>query len=65
MKVYALIFEIGISSGHTELIGLFDDTEKAEESKRKHMKKFAHMEHHDSIKEVELNKEINYTMAEW
>lgn len=65
MKVYALIFEIGISSGHTELIGLFDDTEKAEKSKRKHMKKFAHMEHHYSIKEVELNKEINYTMAEW
>ena len=65
MTVYALIFEIGISSGYEELIGMFDSTEKAEESKSKHMKKYAHAEHHYSIKEVELNKEINYTITEW
>ncbi len=65
MKVYALIFKIGISSGHEELIGLFDDIEKTEKSKRKHMKEFSYMGHHYSIKEVELNKEINYIMAEW
>ena len=65
MTVYALIFEIGISSGYEVLIGIFDDIEKAEESKNKHMKKYAHAEHHYSIKEVELNKEINYTITEW
>lgn len=65
MKIYALIFKIGISSGYEELIGMFDSTEKAEESKSKHMKKHAHAEHHYSIKEIELNTEINYTITEW
>lgn len=64
MKVYALIFKIGISSGYEELIGLFDDIEKAEKSKRKHIEKNTYMEHHYSIQEIELNKEINYTITE-
>lgn len=65
MKIYALIFEIGISSGYMELIGMFDGIEKAEETKSKHMKKYAHAEHHYSIKEIELNTEINYIITEW
>lgn len=65
MKVYALIFTIGISSGYEELIGIFDSIEKAEKFKSKHIKKYAHAEHHYSIKEIELNKEINYTITEW
>lgn len=65
MKVYALIFKIGISSGYEELIGMFDSKEKANESKNQHMKKYTHAEHHYSIKEIELNTEINYTITEW
>lgn len=65
MKVYALIFCIGISSGHKELIGLFDSAVKAEISLRSHIKKYGYMAYHYSIKEVEINKEINYTLADW
>lgn len=65
MKVYALIFKIGISSGYEKLIGMFDSTEKAEKSKSRHMKKYGNAEYHYSIKEIELNKEINYTIVEW
>lgn len=65
MKIYALIFEIGISSGYEELIGMFDSIEKAEEAKSRHMQRYAHAEHHYSIKEIELNTEINYIITEW
>lgn len=65
MKIYALIFEIGISSGHTELIGLFDNMEKAKEIKRKHIKTHTYSTDHYSIMEIELNKEINYIITEW
>lgn len=65
MKVYALIFSIGISSGYKELIGIFDSIGKAEDSKNKHMKKYSHAEHHYKIKEIEINKIINDVFMEW
>lgn len=66
MEIYALILTIvGISTGYEELIGMFSSTEKAEKVKSKHMKKYGHAEHHYSIKGIELNKEINYTITEW
>ena len=65
MKVYALIFTIGLSSGYEELIGIYDTTEKVEKIKEKHMKKNGHAKHHYKIKEIEINKEVNITIAEW
>ena len=65
MKVYALIFTIGLSSGHTELIGMYDTKERAEEIKGKHMKENAYSERHYRIKEIEINKTINEVYHEW
>lgn len=65
MKVYALIFSVGISSGYKELIGLYSTEEKAEEIKRKHMKETAHSEWHYSIKAAEVDKEICEVYDEW
>lgn len=65
MKIYALIFNIGISSGYEKLLGLFTDKKIAEEIKYKHMQKNAYAEHHYFIKQVEANKEIDYTLYEW
>ena len=65
MKVYALIFEVGISSGHRELIRIFDNATKAELSLKAHIKKYGYRAYHYSIKEIEINKEINYTIADW
>lgn len=65
MKVFALIFTIGISSGSETLIGLFNTKEKAEEKTEKHMKKNGHAKHHYKIKEIEIDKEVNITIAEW
>ncbi len=65
MKVYALIFTIGLSSGHKELIGIYDTTERAEEIKEKHMKKNGHAKHHYKIEEIEINKTYNTIFNEW
>lgn len=65
MKVFALIFTVGLTSGHTELIGIYDSKERAEEIKRKHIKENAHAEHHYKIKEIEINKTINEVYREW
>ena len=65
MKVFALIFTVGISSGYKELIGLYSTAEKAEESKRKHMKKTANTEWHYSVKEIRVDKEVCEVYVEW
>ena len=65
MKVFALVFTIGISSGYEELIGLYSTKEKTEEKAEKHMKKNGHTKHHYKIKEIEIDKEVNITLAEW
>ena len=65
MKVYALVFTIGISSGSETLLGLFSTTEKAEAVKMKHSKKCGYALHHYEITELELDKETNITFAEW
>ena len=65
MKVYALVFIIGISSGSETLLGLFSTTEKAEAVKMKHSKKCGYALHHYEITELELDKETNITFAEW
>lgn len=65
MKVYALIFTIGLSSGRKSLIGLYLTKEKAEEIKEKHIKENAYAEHHYKIKEIELNQVVDITIIEW
>ena len=65
MKVYALVFTIGISSGYKQLIGIYDDWNKANEALDKDMKICCHANHHYSIHEIELNEEVNITFAEW
>ncbi len=65
MKVFALVFTIGLSSGYEELIGLYSTKEKAEEKTENHMKKNGHAKHHYEIKEIEIDKEVNITLAEW
>lgn len=61
MQVCALVFTIGISCGHKELIGIYDDWDKAKEVMEKH----CYGMHHYSMHEIELNKEVNITFAEW
>ena len=41
MKVYALIFTVGLSSGYAKIIGLYDKKQKAEEIKEKHYKEIS------------------------
>lgn len=65
MNVHVLTFEVGISSGHKELIGIFETEEKAEEALGRHMRKYCYSRHDYFIKEIELNKEVNITLADW
>lgn len=67
MEVYVLTFEVGLSSGHKDLIGIYATEEKAEEALERHMRmrKYCYGRYHYSINEIELNKEVNITFAEW
>lgn len=65
MKVFALIYTIGISSGSETLIGLFSTKEKAEEKREKHMRKIGDSIRHYEIEEIEIDKEVNITITEW
>ena len=65
MKVFALIYTIGISSGSETLIGLFSTEEKAEEKREKHMRKSGDSIRHYEIEEIEIDKEVNITLADW
>ena len=55
MKVYALVFTIGIDSGSETLLGLFSTSEKAEAVKMKHSKNCGYALHHYEITELELD----------
>ena len=65
MKVFALTFTIGISSGSETLFGLFSTKEKAEEKVEIHAKKYGHAKHHYKITEIEIDKEVDITIAQW
>ena len=65
MKVYALVFEIGIMSGHKELIGVYSTIEKAVENKKRHQKKTYDSDRHYSINEIEIDKTVNVIYQEW
>ena len=65
MKVFALIFTIGISSGSETLLGLFSTKEKAEEKAEIHAKKYGHTKYHYRKEEIEIDKDINIMIAQW
>lgn len=65
MNIYIAVFTIGLSSGHKELIGAYDNYDKAEEAINKHIQKDYYNRDNYSIYEIELNKEDNIVFAEW
>lgn len=65
MKVYALTLSVGIATGSETLLGLFSTVEKAVAVKNKHSKEHGYAEHHYEISRLELDKEVNITLAEW
>lgn len=65
MKVFALTFTVGISSGRETFFGLFSTKEKAEEKAERHAKKYGYGKHDYKIEEIEIDKEVNIVIAEW
>ena len=65
MTVYALTLSVGIATGSETLLGLFSTTEKAEAIKQIHSKAYGHAEYHYDITDLELDKELDITLAEW
>ena len=65
MTVYAVIYTIGISSGHKELIGVYSTEDKAEEMKQANMKRNGRNEWHYSIEPIKIDKTINKVYQEW
>lgn len=65
MKVFALTFTVGISSGSKTFLGIFSTEEKAEERAEKHAKKFAYSKDHYNIEKVEIDKEEEIVFCEW
>ena len=65
MKVFALTLTVGIASGSETLLGLFSTAEKAETIKQEHSKANGYGEYHYDITDLELDKEVNITLAEW
>ena len=65
MKLYVLTFEIGISSGCKQFLGIYDAEEKAEKMKEKHYLKHGYFKDYYNINEIELNQEVDITFAEW
>ena len=65
MKVYALTLSVGIVTGSETLLGLFSTAEKAETAKQEHSKAYGHAEYHYDITDLELDEELDITLAEW
>ena len=68
MKVYVLTYTVGLSSGFSELVGIYSTKEKAEQAKKRDMSEITirfRLEDNYSIDEIELDKAINYTYADW
>lgn len=65
MKVFALTLTVGIASGSETLLGLFSTAEKAETAKQEHSNAHGYGEYHYDITDLELDKELDITIAEW
>lgn len=66
MKIYALIYKVGVSSWYHEIIGLYDSMETLENGKEKDKKECAlcRFEDNYSVEEIEINKNINIVYSE-
>lgn len=64
MKVYLLIYQVGIEHGYEELVGIYTSEENINIAKENHKKKNG-LHGSYSVEEVNLNEEINYDMASW
>ena len=67
MKVYVLRYEVGISSGYHELIGIYSSIEELEKGKAKDKEKYytCRISGNYLIEEIEINKNINKVYCEW
>ena len=65
MVVYALTLTIGISSGSSYFMGIYDTEEKAKEIRDKHSKKTALSLSHYAITPIKVNKEFDEIFQEW
>ena len=66
MALYILTAEIGISTGHKLLVGIYGTKERVKEAIEKHMAKHDfYDERCYHVNPIELNEEVNVTIAEW
>lgn len=67
MKVFVLQYEVGISSGYKELIGIYSSMEELEKGKAKDKEEHyaCRLLEKYSIKEIEIDKNINIVYCEW
>lgn len=68
MEIFALSYTMEISTGNSELIGIYSTKEKAEEAKRLDMCNSKHIvryEWHYDIKSIKLDETINHTYRRW
>ena len=65
MKVYAVIYSVGLSSGYNELVGVYSTIEKAEEIKKTDMKRRCRNDWHYSITPITIDKTVNEVYQEW
>lgn len=67
MKIYVLRYEVGVSSGYNELIGIYSSMEELEKGKEKDKEEYyaCRISGNYLIKEIEIDKNINIVYCEW
>ena len=67
MKVYILCYEVGISNGYKEIIGIYNSMKELEKGKAKDKEEYyaCRVSGKYLIKEIEINKNINIVYCEW
>ena len=66
MTVYALVYTVGLYSGHKELIGVYSSRDNAERIKQIDIKQHGmRTEFGYSIKAIEIDKTVNEVYQEW
>lgn len=65
MKVYLLIFSVGIENGFEELVGIYDSEETLNAAKESHNAKQSRLSGVYYVEEVNLNQELNFDLASW
>lgn len=67
MKVYALHYTVGVSTGYKELVGIYSTVEELEKGREKDKKDYdvCRIFGDYIIEEIEINKNINKVYCEW